>query len=69
MYVSVLYIGGAISNLYGMLAARHQACEDIKTKGIHGATRYAVFTSAQVFFLSIYLSLHYYVAKVYCEHF
>ena len=40
--------GGAISNLYGMLAARHNMCKDIKAKGIHGNTRYAVFTSRQV---------------------
>ena len=37
-----------MSNLYGMLAARHHINKDIKTKGIHGSTRYAVFTSCQV---------------------
>ena len=43
-----LFIGGAISNLYGMLAARHSRFPEIKQKGMSVTGRIVVFTSKQV---------------------
>lgn len=42
--------GGAISNLYAMLAARHVASESIKSTGMWNGPRFAVFTSKQSHF-------------------
>jgi hypothetical protein len=42
------FIGGAISNLYGMLAARHSRFPEIKQKGMSVTGRIVVFTSKQV---------------------
>ncbi|GFO11402.1 glutamate decarboxylase 1 [Plakobranchus ocellatus] len=41
--------GGAISNLYGVLLARHRHSPDVKTKGINGA-RLVIMTSEQSHF-------------------
>ena len=41
-------VGGAMSNLYALLAARHAASPDIKEKGMINGTKFAVFTSVQV---------------------
>jgi hypothetical protein len=43
-----LFTGGAISNLYGMLAARHSRFPEIKQKGMSVTGRIVVFTSKQV---------------------
>jgi len=37
--------GGSISNLYGLLVARHYYNPDVKKKGLYGAKRLAIFTS------------------------
>lgn len=42
--------GGAISNLYGMLAARHSRFPEIKQKGMSVSGRIVVFTSKQSHF-------------------
>ncbi|CAI9734944.1 glutamate decarboxylase 1-like [Octopus vulgaris] len=42
--------GGAISNLYGVLTARHYACPDIKQKGLLGKKQLVLFTSEQSHF-------------------
>ncbi|XP_033758274.1 glutamate decarboxylase 1-like [Pecten maximus] len=42
--------GGAISNLYGMLVARHSKFPDIKTKGLVGKPQMIVFTSTHSHF-------------------
>lgn len=41
-------LGGAISNLYGVLTARHYACPDIKEKGLLGMKQIVLFASEQV---------------------
>lgn len=42
--------GGAISNLYGVLTARHYACPDIKEKGLLGIKQIVLFASEQSHF-------------------
>ncbi|XP_060065967.1 glutamate decarboxylase 1-like [Ylistrum balloti] len=42
--------GGAISNFYGMLAARHSKFPDIKRKGFAGQSQMVVFTSSHSHF-------------------
>ncbi|XP_069120944.1 glutamate decarboxylase 1-like [Argopecten irradians] len=42
--------GGATSNFYGMLAARHSKFPDIKTKGLVGKPQMVVFTSSHSHF-------------------
>ncbi|KAL5010423.1 hypothetical protein ScPMuIL_012728 [Solemya velum] len=42
--------GGAISNLYGLLCARHCACPEIKSKGMSASQELVVFTSEQSHF-------------------
>ena len=37
--------GGSISNMYGMVLARYKKIPDIKTKGLYGQPRLALFTS------------------------
>ena len=47
---SILAPGGSISNLYGLLCARHKFFPDYKTKGSHAINqeKIAIYTSAQV---------------------
>lgn len=37
--------GGSISNLYAILCARHNACPEIKTKGMQHGEQFVIFTS------------------------
>lgn len=41
-------VGGAISNLYAVAAARHKYFPDVKTQGLFNAPRMVMFTSEQV---------------------
>ncbi|XP_052253177.1 glutamate decarboxylase 1-like [Dreissena polymorpha] len=42
--------GGAMSNLYAVLTARHLVCPDVKHDGMYAANKLAVFTSVQSHF-------------------
>jgi hypothetical protein len=58
-----LFIGGAISNLYGMLAARHSRFPEIKQKGMSVTGRIVVFTSKQVNIV-IYITFNIFISHL-----
>lgn len=50
-YILISYFlltGGAISNLYGMLCARHNKFPEVKSKGMTNTEELVVFTSTNV---------------------